>query len=374
MNKKEILEIRKQFTPANCALTRICGCYVDYEKNKRLQFRESFLSLPEEEAFKYFDLFKKTLSGTVGRNLLRMSFPSTQNISDGAQEFLLKLRGSKLEDDELLDEFYDKIIEHYVFAENYYIVLVHGVYDIPKRSSDGMELYDASDEMYEYILMSICPVSLSKAGLSYDAKDNCIRERPRDWLVEMPEQGFLFPAFTDRSTNIHEAVYFTKKTQELQEDLLEELFGGQIPIAIAEQKELFRLILEDTLEEERTYETVRNIHQELHGMLAENKEEPEPLVLEKKDVKKVLERSGVPHEKLEHFEQYFDENAGEDASFLAMNITETKKLQIETPDLLIRVNPERMDLVETKMIDGRKCLVIVVDDSLEVNGMDVRTM
>lgn len=373
MNKKEIFEIRKQFTPANCALTRICGCYVDYEKNKRLQFRESFFSLPEEEAFKYFDLFKKTLSGTVGRNLLGMSFSSVPSMEE-AQEFLLKLRASKLEDDELLDEFYDKIIAHYVYPENYYIVLVHGVYDVPGRTADGMEMYDASEEVYEYILMSICPVSLSKAGLSYNAKENCIRERPRDWLVEMPEQGFLFPAFTDRTANIHEAVYFTKKTGELQEDLLTELFGGQLPIAVPEQKELFHLIVEDTLEEERTYETVRNIHQQLHEMMEEHKEEPEPLVLGKEDVRQVLKKSGVSTEKLAQFERHFTDNAGDDASFLAMNITETKKLEIETPDLLIRVNPERMDLVETRMIDGRKCLVIVVDDSLEVNGMDVRTM
>ena len=60
MNKKEVAEIRKQFTPQRCTVTRIRGCYVDYEKNIKTELKEAFLSLPEEEAFKYFTIFKKT--------------------------------------------------------------------------------------------------------------------------------------------------------------------------------------------------------------------------------------------------------------------------------------------------------------------------
>ena len=152
MNKKEILEIRKQFTPANCAITRICGCYVDHEKNKKMESKEAFLSLPEEEAFKYFDIFKKTLSGTVGKNMLNMEFPLDAEMPGGTQEFLLKLRNSKLEDDMLLEEFYDKVIATYEYAENYYIILIHAMYDIPGRTSDDLEMFDASDEVYEYLI------------------------------------------------------------------------------------------------------------------------------------------------------------------------------------------------------------------------------
>lgn len=34
MTKQEISEIKKLFTPKNCSITRICGCYVDGEKIK----------------------------------------------------------------------------------------------------------------------------------------------------------------------------------------------------------------------------------------------------------------------------------------------------------------------------------------------------
>lgn len=374
MNKKEILEIRKQFTPANCAITRICGCYVDHEKNKKLESKDAFLSLPEEEAFKYFDIFKKTLLGTVGKNMLNMEFPIDAEMPGGTQEFLLKLRNSKLEDDMLLEEFYDKVIATYEYAENYYIILIHAMYDIPGKGSDDLEMFDASDEVYEYLLMSICPVSLSKAGLCYNAEDNRIEDRIRDWIVDMPDKGFLFPAFNDRSTDLHSVLYYTKKSSDLQPEMIDQLLGAKMPMSADDQKETFQMIIEDTLGEDGDYETVRNIHETLNDLIEEHKEEPEPLALDKIEMRKVFEQSGVDTEKMENFDRNFEENAGEKATLLASNIAETKKFNIETPDVVIKVNPDRADLIETRIIDGRQCLVIPVDDHIEVNGINVRTM
>ena len=207
MNKKEVLEIRKQFTPENCAITRICGCYVDHEKEKKTELKKAFLSLPEEEGFKYFDIFKHTLSGTLGKNLINMEFPLEQELPGGTQEFLLKLRDSKLQDDLLIEEFYDKVIANYNYGENYYIILIHAVYDVPGKSTDGLEMFDASDVVYEHLMCSICPVNLTKAGLTYNAETNNIEDRIRDWFVELPVKGFLFPAFNDRASDIHHILY-----------------------------------------------------------------------------------------------------------------------------------------------------------------------
>ena len=231
MNKKEVSEIKKQFTPDNCAITRICGCYVDGEKNKKTQLKEAFLSLPEEEIFKYFELFRKTLSGTIGKNLLNMEFPLSAENAGGTQDFLLKLRASQLTDDALLDAFYDRIIESYDYGENYLILVIHAAYDIPGKSSDGSEMFDASDEVYEYLLCSICPVKLSKPGLSYHAEDNTFGERVRDWIVEMPDVGFLFPAFNDRSTDLHSILYYAKNAEELRASLVENLLGAILPLS-----------------------------------------------------------------------------------------------------------------------------------------------
>ena len=372
MNKKEILEIRKQFTPENCAITRICGCYVNHEKEKKAELKKAFLSLPEEEAFKYFDIFRHTLSGTPGKNLLNMSFPLEQEQHGGTQEFLLKLRDSKLEDDMLIEEFYDKIIASYIYAENYYIILIHAVYDVPGKSSDGMEMFDASDTVYEHIMCSICPVNLTKAGLTYNAETNNIEDRIRDWIVEAPVKGFLFPAFQDRASDIHNILYYTKKPEDIQPDLIEHVLGSTIPLTAGDQKTTFQALISETLGEECGYEVIRSIHDNLNEMLEDAKEAPEPLELSKPDVRKLLTRSGVPEEKLESFDTEFEQTVGEKSTLLASNITDTRTFQIQTPDVVVKVNPERSDLVETRAIDGRRCLVIAIDDHLEVNGIEIQ--
>lgn len=371
MNKKEVLEIRKQFTPENCAITRICGCYVDHEKEKKTELKKAFLSLPEEEAFKYFDIFRHTLSGTIGKNLINMEFPLDQELPGGTQEFLLKLRDSKLEDDLLIEEFYDKIIENYVYAENYYIILIHAVYDVPGKASDGMEMFDASDTVYEHIMCSLCPVNLTKAGLTYNAETNNIEDRIRDWIVEAPMKGFLFPAFQDRASDVHNILYYSKKPEDLQPELIANVLGSTIPLTAKDQKTSFQAIVSDTLGEECDYEVIRNIHDTLNEMIEENKEAPEPLELAKPDVKRLLQKSGVSPERMEVFDKEFEEIAGEKSTFMASNIASVKTFQIETPDVIVKVNPERSDLVETREIDGRRCLVIAIDNHLEVNGIEV---
>lgn len=372
MNKKEVLEIRKQFSPQNCAITRICGCYVDGDKEKKLEFKEAFLSLPEEEEYKYFDLFKRTLSGTVGKNLLNMSFPLEEEQKGGAQEFLMQLKDSRLTDDMLVSEFYDKVIENYDFGKHYLILLIHAAYDVPGKASDGMEMYDASDTVYDYILCSICPVSLSKAGLCYNAEHNSIEDRIRDWIVNDPVNGFLFPAFNDRASDVHGLLYYSKKPEELQEVFLTQVLGCSQVLSAGTQKESFQAMIADTLGEDCAYSVIRNIHENLNTLIEENKEEPEPLELGKPEVRRLFSLSGVPEENLENFDREFDETVGAKASLLASNIASTKKFNIKTPDIVINVNPDRTDLVDVRIVDGRKCLVIPVDDQVEVNGIEVR--
>lgn len=372
MNKKETLEIKKQFTNENCAITRICGCYVDAEKQIRTELKEAFLSLPEEEMFKYFDIFRKTLSGTLGRNLINLEFPLEQEMPDGTQAWLLRLRNSRLTDDLLLDEFYEKIINSYVYGENYYIILIHAAYDIPKRAEDGLEMFDASDDTYEYLLCSICPVKLSKAGLCYNAEKNSIEDRIRDWIVEMPITGFLFPAFNDRNTDLHSMLYYTKNPESLQPILMEEVFGCETPLSAKEQKETFGELLSGTLGDACDYETVISIHENLNELIEEKKDLPEPPTLSKPEVKSLLVQSGASDEVMEHFEEQFDQTAGENTSFLATNLTSAKTLEVRTPDVVVKIAPEKAALMETRVIDGCSYLLIQIDDYIEVNGVAIK--
>lgn len=373
MNKKECNEIKKLFTPSGYAITRICGCYVDAEKNKRTELKEAFLSLPEEEAFKYFTIFRNGISGTVGKNLINMEFPLEAEAEGGTQSFLLKLRDSELKDDALIEEFYDKIIENYDYGENYYIILIHGAYDIPAKASDGMEMFDASDYVYSFIQCTICPVKLSKAGLCYNSATNAIENRVRDWLVEAPIQGFLFPAFNDRNTDIHGLLYYIKKPEDMPEAFIDQVLGCRIPMSAREQKETFQAIVEETLGENCDFETVKSIHESLSELLEETKDEPVPLTLDKVQVKKLLENNGASQEKLEELEERYSQ-AGEEAPapFVVSNVVNAKSFDIKTPDVSVKVAPDKTYLVETRMVDGRPCIVIAINEHVEINGISVR--
>lgn len=372
MNKKEVSEIKKRFTKTKCSITRLCGCYVDAEKQKRLTMKEAFLSLPEEEMFKYIDIFRKTLSGSIGKTLLNMEFPSEQETAeDGTQRFLMQLVESGLQDEALLERFYDKVIETYPYPENYMIILVHDAYDIPKITTDGIENFDASEYVYNYILCSICPVKLSKPGLCYNAETNHIEDRIRDWLVQPPELGFLFPAFNDRNQDIHNLLYYSKNSDELDSSVTENLLGCRFPLPPKSQKETFNTIVEESLGLACDYEAVKAIHENLNQIVEENKENPEPVALDKSDMVRLLEKSGVEEENIEQFESRYDESIGEKESLMAANISSPRNFEVRTPDVTVKVNPERTDLVETKIIDGIPYLMIEINDLVEVNGIQI---
>lgn len=396
MTKTEISELKKLLTPRNCSITRICWCYVDGEKNKKTQLKQAFLALPEEEMFKYFEILRKVLSGTLGKNLLNLEFPLSSEISGllpeltpdngpedmvsgedniAAQEnthsFLMRLRSSKLKDDELLEAYYNRIIENYEYVGNYLILIIHDVYDVPGKTSDGIGMEDASDEIYEYIISCICPVELSKPGLSYSPEENTFRNRIRDWVVSLPEAGFLFPAFNDRRSDIHSILYYSKNPEDLKENLVEQLIGCPLPLSAESQKETFQALIEDTLGADCGIEMVKNIHDRLNELAEEHKESPEPVILNRNEVKNILADSGVANEKLENFDKYYEESAGEDTPLLMSNVMNTRSFEIKTPDVVIKVKPERTDLIETKTIDGRECLVIALDGNVEVNGINV---
>ena len=370
MRKQEISEIKKLFTPGNCSITRICGCYVECGENKKTEWNQAFLALPQDELYKYFEILRKSLSGTIGKNLLNLAFSEKSRNEGGQQEFLLHLRDSKLRDDALLEQFYDHIIESYEYVGNYLILLIHDAYDIPGRTRDGIEMEDASDEVYEYILACICPVDLSQTGLSYNAKENTFKNRLRDWVVGMPDTAFLFPAFNDRSADIHSVLYYSRDAKELKEEFISKMLGCQLPLSAECQKEAFHALVEEVLGEACSVESVKNIHEKLtQGLTQELDNEAGTLKLSIGEG-----GSGVSNDKMEIFDQCFDEIIGRDTKLLLNNIYSGHNFEVKTQDAVIRVNAGRTDLIKVKEIDGRQQLVIDLQGPAEVNGVEVRLM
>ncbi len=375
LNKKEIMEIKKRLKKEGCTFTRMCGCYVDGEHNRVTRLGKTFLNLDEEEFFKYLELAKKVLSGTLGNNLLELEFPLSEEEQGGRQQFLLGLRESKLKNEELLERFYDLIIDHYDYVGNYLILIFHDAYDVPLKTKDRRSL-DESEEIYEYLLCAICPVTLSKPGLGYLEQSNEIGLRLRDWIVGVPDTGFVFPAFTERSTDIHATLFYTKNVKEPPEELIEGVLGCSKKMTAAEQKEVFRSFLEDSLGEECSYETVKEIHDKIQEKIADStlppnkEEEPEQMELSKDSIREILNASGVSEEKVTQAELEYDKKIG-NAQLFAQNVIDQRKFEVKTYDVVLHVKPEKASQIKSQVIDGKKCLVIPMDadENINVNGI-----
>ena len=370
MNKKEIREIKRQFSPQRCTIVRICGCYADVEKEKRTRFSLPFYKIAGEETFKYFDLFKKTLSGAIGKNLMTLTFQEGSR-SEGKM-LLSGLKKDGLHDEGMAEEFFEKVLETYDIKENILILLAYGAYDIPGQASDGIIMFDASEEVYEYLMCAVCPVKLSKPGLSYNAEGNCFQNRIQDCIVEAPLTGFLYPAFEGRRADFRKVLYYTRSAEKMHGEFIKDFLHCDPPLTATDQKEVFQELVERTLEEGCDYQTVLAISEKVSELAKAHKNMPETATLSPGAIQRIFAESGAKTESLEKFEETFTAVAGGEAELVADNMTGVKEIEISTPDLVIRVAPDKGQLVRSAVVDGEKCLVIKADKNVQVNGIFVR--
>lgn len=414
MNKKDILEIKRRFKKEACTFTRMCGCYVDADHNKITKIGETFLNLEDEEFYKYLEIAKKVLSGTIGNNLLELEFPLAEETAGGRQQFLMRLRESKLKNDDLLDTFYDMIIDSYDYVGNYLILIFHDAYDVMTKTSDNGKL-DESEEVYEYLLCAICPVNLTKPGLGYREDENRIGPRIRDWVVGAPDTGFVFPAFTDRSTDIHSVMFYTRDTKTPHAEFMEAGLGCGAKFTATEKKITFQNMVKDVIgeDDEECDAMFLDIQGNLNGLIdvpAEDEEEKEPMPLTLSDIDAVLSDSGLSKEQAAFIEKTYEDTFGgdlpsaehlvdpklvdanakrkeklelvEQVESLKHQLEETRSIpvddseddvpEIKTYDVILRVKPEKIGQIHSDTINGKKCLIIPMEDNehAAVNGIN----
>lgn len=371
MNQKEIQEIKKQFRRKTKCISRICGCYFDIDGQKKLSYATSFLNLPEDEDAKYLKLLEGVLSGRIGRNLHNCAYDRNEELHGVSHELLMRLRETELKDPALLEQFYDLMVAKLPKDMSYLLLLAHCYYDVPVKGEDGFLQQDESDQVYSYLIAAICPVELAEGALSYNEEDNRIENRFRDWIVEAPLRGFLFPAFTDRSTDIHTLLYYVKKSEYLTDPFLQEAFGLEALKPDKEQRENFTALVSGIgAEEPVDLETVSNIHEELDKSIEAHKDDSVPFALDKPELKGILRRSGVAESQMDRFDSLYTDCCG-DYPLLAANVAGGKRLQIEVKDIRISVPKESLGFLETRVLDGKKCLIITADDDMSVDGVPV---
>ena len=373
MNEKEVGELRRRFRPEKNGITHIRGCYVNENREIVSQFNQPLGLMNQEESEMILGIIRRTLSGTLGKNLMDIEF-ATQQVVDGEEhKLLMTLKNSSLGDEEAVQAFFRRVIDSVDVEGNYLVLLARDSYDVPYRSRDGEKQDDASSEVYTYILCSVCPVKLTRPALSYYVHQNEFHNLKADWVVSAPELGFLFPAFDDRSANLYGALYYSRDITESHEAFVDAVFHTAPPMPAAAQKETFQNILQGALAEDCRYEVVQAVQDQFCALIEEHREskEAEPLKVSKGAVKCVLNSCGVSESHLESFDAKYDDEFGADAGLSPRNLVDTKQLEVRTPDVTIRVNPERSDLVETRTIDGARYILIRADEGVEVNGVNI---
>lgn len=373
MNTKEIGEIRRRVRRDRSNMTAIYGCYVNDNKEIISTFRKSTATMSENEAEKYFSLLKRSLSGSLGKNLIDITFKTSQVASSPEHSLLMDLRKTDLKDESFLDAFYRKIVENVSLDTAYLILLGCDNYDVPFKSKDGDTQTDNSGETYRYLLCAVCTVKQTKPTLHYVPEEKSFHDGGITNVVAAPELGFLFPAFDDRATNIYNALYYTHSPKDSHEDFVTAIFNAPVPKPAQEQKQSFQALLTTSLEEDCSLEVVQAVHDELRQRLELHKESkiPEPLLVGKDDVKDALASCGVDEKKLAKFSVDYDSAFGFEAVLHPKNIIDEKRMEIKTPDVSIKVAADRSDLIETRVIGGVKYILICADENVEVNGVSI---
>lgn len=400
MNKRDALELKRRYVK-DCTIKRLAGCYVDCNKNKVLEFNEHFLNMDEEELFKYLDIAKKCLSGTIGNNILELSFPAEEEEPGGRQQFLMGLRESRLENPEILERLYEQIIEKYSYEGNYLILVFHDVYDVVEKTKDNLEL-DESVEVYDYLLCAICPVDLSKPGLGYRPDQNRIGARIRDWVVGVPDVGFLFPAFDNRSADIHKLDYYVKDAKSGHPEVPEEILGCTARRTAVQQRKSFAQIVKRAvgLDEDKSEALIMDIQESFNDRVEESNREnadkeilAAPIVLDDDIMREVLEENKIEEDvALEIVKNVKEEFADETPT--VENLVDTRAIKANAPvkrerellkevislknrlsgegyDLVLNCSPEMAEEVHSQVIDERRYILIPVigNEHISVNGI-----
>lgn len=386
MNQRDMAEIRRRLNPDKRNPSLIRGCYVRPDGQVISTFVQPVGAMPQEENEKYMALFKKVLSGTQGQNLLQVDF-STEQVMHGAEHAtLMELRDSALTDEESVNALYQRAIAYVqsIFeaqaqsveaqqnASNYLILLMHDGYDVPYKDINGENDRERSTDLFNYIMCCVCPVKQAKSALRYFAAENTFHSSESDWVVGMPELGFLFPVFEERSANINAALYYSRSSADIHDVFIQSVFNTDVIMPADEQKETFQTILQETLADECSLDVVQAVHETVSELIQQQKADKnaEPLVLTKGEVKSLLQDCGVSEERTAAFDEKYDESFGAQAALPAVNMVTPKQFKLETPNVSIRVKPDFSDLVETRIIDGRRYICIQADDGdVEVNGI-----
>ncbi len=373
MNKKETSEIKKNFSDKSgfFIMERVLTGFEKKKKNVRYHKVNPCVTMSVEEHDVYDETLKKVLNTNVGKNFCEYEFPNEAYEEGKPQEILYSVLKSELKDDVVCENFMNHIANNIAYTGPFAVITAYCVYTIRKKDKND-EFAEGDDELYRYLLTAICPVNTSSDGFVFDSFNNEITKKLNTELIisKAPSDGFLYPVFSNRSSDINHVMYYAKSASKPNTSIVEDVLGCSFVMSADSEKSSFQSILKTVVGDDLDYMVIKTVNEKLQEVADESKDDTDNAVIDNTKLKGILTDIGVPQERVEMTDPVF-EKVCNNTPLTVSNLIE-KKTVLTSPGITVNIKPDAADKVRTSVVDGRRCLLIDIDDpTIEINGLPV---
>lgn len=384
MNKKDIADIRRQFKLNNelLKISDIFNVYVRQESNEIYhQESQPFAMLEQEQQELFLNNFKKVLTGKLDVKLFHVKFQS--DVEDSSQLILHDgLNTNTVEEwNEQMLLIVDKMFQDVQYEMDVVVTFIRGQYFKPAKRASAESEESNRDEVsvHPFILCSVNKTEQPKRTLLFDFIEKEFKSSVVvDSVINLtsPIGGFLFPTFTDHYVDVNHVLYSAGKANQPDVHFIEQVLNGEDIMTAQEDKIVFEEILRHVVGGQVDTHTLSNVYEEIHRMMEVEEDVAEDVpMLDVKDVERVLKVSGVEDVQSDQVETAFqtvidDEKYELKASSIVPNYT-SKSIKIETKVANIAISPQDLKYVRQVNVNGKRCLLIEVDEDTIVEGFQL---
>lgn len=371
MNKKELAELKKSFSEG-CGfftLNKVLRTFIDAEGNIKYINVSPFHEIPDAECEVIMESLKKSLGGTLGKNLMEFSFPEESYQEEGAQNILYAALIDKLETEEKYTALVKRIAENAGYSAPIAVFIGHCSYSVMVKDKNDDKTGE-SDYQYNFLIASVCSVSTSDDGLYYDSEANAIVKKQNTDLIigKAPIEGFLYPCYSERCADIHHVMFYTKSAKKPNIAFIEDVLDCSFELTADGEKERFHAVLTGVCREELDYNVITRVNDIIKDVVAQNKNETQPPVVDSARMRTILYDVGISEDKIQSLDAVYDQAVG-NATLKASNLVDNKTV-LSTQDITVNIGKDAVNKVRTAVIQGKSCLLIDLDESVTVNGIE----
>lgn len=379
MNKKEVSELRRIFSPEsdlfvmNHVLTVIVNPNSESEKI-RYKNVSSGITMNEYETSIYFETLKKILSTKVGKKIIEYKFPNSAYDYGEPQNILYDISQSGFINECDTETFIYQIVDNIDNSVPYSIIAAHCTYTV-FRKNKADETEKESSEEYKFILTAICPIKNEDKTFAYNfVKDEFISNKDSNLLIDKnPTDGFLFPAFNDRSSDINSVMYYTNKPKNSNISIIENVLGCSAKFSPETEFEFYKALLNTIVGDELSYDIITAMNNELQMFIDEYGESTELPMVYKRDLynmlNKVLEYLNIDKNKLEVFDAVYNKLIGEKIPLTAPNLVDSKFL-VDVYGVSLNIKNPSVCHIESDSYKTR-IVIDIAEPNFEINGMSI---